>query len=42
VDPFLIISTKDSGFIRIEIGVEVEIGIGIGAVSTIFYIWADI
>jgi hypothetical protein len=38
VDPFLTISAKDIGFIRIELGVEVEIEVGIGAVPTIFCI----
>jgi hypothetical protein len=42
VDPFLTISAKDIGFIRIELGVEVEIGVGIRAVPAIFCIWADI
>jgi hypothetical protein len=42
VDPFLTISTKNIGFVGIELGVEVEIGVGIGAVPTIFCIWADI
>jgi hypothetical protein len=42
VDPFLIISVKDIGFVGIELGVKVEIGVGIGAVPAIFCIWADI
>jgi hypothetical protein len=42
VDSFLIISVKDIGFIRIEIGVEVEVEVGIGTIPAIFYIWVDI
>jgi hypothetical protein len=42
VDPFLIISAKDNGFVRIGIGVEVEAEVGIEAFPAIFYIWADI
>jgi hypothetical protein len=42
VDPFLIISAKDNGFVGIGIGVEVEAGVGIEAFPAIFCIWADI
>jgi hypothetical protein len=42
MDPFLIISVKDNGFVRIEIGVEVEAGVGIEVFLAIFCIWVDI
>jgi hypothetical protein len=46
VDPFLIISVKDNGFVVIEVGVEVEVeveaGVEIEVFPVIFYIWIDI
>jgi hypothetical protein len=41
VDPFLTISAKDTGFIKVEIGVE-KVGVEVVAFPTIFYIWVDI
>ena len=40
VDPFLIISVKDIGFVEVEVGVEV--GVEVEAFPAIFCIWVDI
>jgi hypothetical protein len=42
VDPFLIISVKDIGFVKIEIGIAVLVEVKVGAFPTIFCIWVDI
>ena len=48
IDPFLIISVKDIGFIKIEEGaevgaeIEVEVEVEVKAFPAIFYIWVDI
>jgi hypothetical protein len=41
MDPFLIISAKDTGFIKVEVGVE-AVGVEVVAFPAIFCIWVDI
>jgi hypothetical protein len=42
VDPFLTISTKDIGFVEIEVGIAVLVEVEVEAFPTIFCIWVNI